>query len=105
MSKQDKILERLERARSSKKNSINKIPIADISDSELYQNTTVFGDLEVGGVTLNDNIIEKDDIIVNFQDDSSNTRKYIDRRGAKNRFERALVKIGQKCGVTVIFEG
>lgn len=104
MSKQDKILERLERARSSKKNSINKIPTAE-SDSELSRNTTVFGDLEVGGVTLNDNIIEKDDIIVNFQDDSSNTRKYIDRRGAKNRFERALVKIGQKCGVTVIFEG
>lgn len=115
--------ERLARARSAKMSTIiappernngcilkdipNQVSETDIFKdvpNAIHTSVTTFGDLESGGVIVNNNITEKD-IHVQFQDtyDDKNLR-VVDRRGPCNRFERGICSLGKRFGIKVVFE-
>ena len=64
---------------------------------------TVFGDLESGGVVVNNNVTEED-IHLQVHDMDEKNLRVVDRRGPCNRFERGICSIGKRFGVKVVFE-
>lgn len=103
--------ERLARARSgrmsttitSKEQKENtSSTLKDVSKPEA-SSVTVFGDLESGGVVVNNNVREED-IFVQMSDIDEQNVRIVDRRGPCNRFERGICSLGKKFGVKVVFE-
>lgn len=108
--------ERLARARSGKmstttapKEHKNEVLPSTLKDAPkdvpkpITDSVTVFGDLESGGVVVNNNVTEED-IHLQVHDMNEKNLRVVDRRGPCNRFERGICSIGKKFGVKVVFE-
>lgn len=105
--KQDKYNERLQRARSGNKMNTVKSAYPTTESNELADTSSVFGDVESGGVILDDKHLKNEDILIGLDTNDANALdvRYIDRRGPCNRFERSICTLGKKFGVKVVFEG